>query len=210
MSRKKTTEKGSIVVVAMLAMVALISLAGLSTLAVRGGLASSGHERFRSIALYAAEGGAAAAIDYLRSHVHADINIGWSDYVNAKNLPPFFTEEIPGNRKKPGELGNLFSPDVQAWYDVVILNNLDDTTGFNIGEDHDQRVVIRSTGYGPGGAVAQIEVEITVRGLVGGLAPLEGGGQKNIDAANSGFESGDALNNPGDQRIINADSLFNP
>ena len=133
MSRIDMKQKGSIIIVAMLAMVALISLGGLSTLAVRGGLASSGHDRFRAVALYAAESGAAAGVDYLRSRVHSDINIGWTDYVNADNDPPFFTEDIPGNGKKPGELGNLFSqglPPEKTYRGVVsrskFLNNLDD------------------------------------------------------------------------------------
>jgi len=44
-------QRGSVVVVAMLAMIALLSLGGLATLSVRGGLSSSGHDRFKTSAL---------------------------------------------------------------------------------------------------------------------------------------------------------------
>lgn len=187
MSRIETRENGSVVIVAMLAMIALMSLGGLSTLAVRGGLASSGHDRFRSIALYAAESGAASATDYLRSRVFADV--GWSDYVEPNNNPIFTGDDIPGNRIQPGDLGNLFSPELKAWYDVVILNNIDDP-GFALGNDGDHRVVVRSTGHGPGGTVVQIEVEVAAKNGFGGLAPPCAYSQEGMCADNSGYDSG--------------------
>ncbi len=204
MSRIDMKQKGSIIIVAMLAMVALISLGGLSTLAVRGGLASSGHDRFRAVALYAAESGAAAGVDYLRSRVHSDISIGWTDYVNANNDPPFFTQEIPGNGKEPDELGNLFSqglpPEkhIKAWYRVEVLNNPNDN-GLSTGQDLDQRVIVRSTGFGPAGTTARVEVEITPGGPIGGRAPPVAYSQESQSADNSGFDPGaEAINNRND------------
>ena len=201
MLRIETKERGSVVIIAMLAMVALISLGGLSTLVVRGGIASSGHDRFRSIALYAAESGVAAASDYLRGRV--ELTDGWSSFVNVNNNPPFTTNEIPGNGKKDGEPGNLFSPDLKAWYEVVILNNLDDNPGFAAGNDTDHRVIIRSTGHGPAGTIARIEVEIHAGGVIGGQAPPCAYSQESQCADNAGFDPGSTtLTGPSNRAAI--------
>ncbi|MEO8701987.1 MAG: hypothetical protein ABI867_18220, partial [Kofleriaceae bacterium] len=66
---------------------------------------------------------------------------------------------IPGNNIPPGAIGNLFSPDMQASYSVIILNNKNDT-GFTLGNDDDTIVRIFVTGYGPMGSVATVEWEI--------------------------------------------------
>ena len=206
MPRSKTNERGSIVIIAMLAMVALISLGGLSTLAVRGGLASSGHDRFRAVALYAAESGAAAAIDHLRGHV--DSNTKWSNFVSPNNTPLIPAVNVMGNFKQPGDLGNPFNrglpPDkhIQAWYEVEILNNRSDPNFAGLLPsplDSDGRIVIRSTGHGPGGTIARIEVEIEARGPIGGLAPGSSYAQEGQSELNSGSDAlSEAINNAGD------------
>ncbi|MCG8417319.1 MAG: hypothetical protein MJE77_05175 [Proteobacteria bacterium] len=206
MSRNELRETGSIVVVAMLAMVALISLGGLTTLSVRGGLAAGGHDRFTAVALYAAESGAAVAVDFLRSRAHEDEN--WSDFVLAYDpadlIPeerekPFFTDLIPGNGVQPGDAGNLFGSDVKAWYNVVILNNRDDQE-ITAGEDSDKRVVIRSTGYGPSGTIAQVELEVQIEGAIGNLVPPCAYSQESQCATNDGnVRERDVISNPGDQ-----------
>ena len=79
--------------------------------------------------------------------------------------------------------GNLFSNDQNASYKVEIYNNRSDT-GYAAGRDDDQRVIIRSTGYGPAGATAIVEWEIksaasTVQ------RPCPNYGQKNESEDNS-------------------------
>ncbi|MEM9489068.1 MAG: hypothetical protein AAGC55_07985, partial [Myxococcota bacterium] len=202
-------QRGSVVIVAMLAMVALISLGGLTTLAVRGGLASSGHDRFKSIALYAAESGAAAAMDFLRSRV-SDTK-GWTDYLPAQADPPPDPTDPPtsspdgiiGNNKQSGEDGNPFSDELRAWYRVEIYNNRDDPDDSsdpvgNLIIDDDFRVVIRSTGFGPGGAVAQVEVEINAadRQTVRSDCAYS---QEGESADNAGACSQAPLNSPSEQ-----------
>jgi hypothetical protein len=184
MSARHNQERGSIIIVAMLALVALISLGGLTTLSVQGGLASSGHDRFRSIALYAAESGAAVGMDYLRKRVHATTK--WSELVNAYNDPPVALSDIPGSGVLPGQAGNPFSPDMKAWYEVTILNNIEDT-GYMTGTDDDARVILRVTGHGPGGTVAQIEWEVRAGGAIGRATPCPSYAQQNMDAHGAGF-----------------------
>src|SRR5690349_17951139 len=151
-------QRGSVVIVAMLVLVALISLGGLTVLSVQGSASATGADRFKAIALYAAESGASAAMDFMRKHLSQ--LTAWGAYVEPNNVNPQSPEEIPGNGILPGEDGNLFTPEMNAWYEITILNNPTDPS-FAAGEDFDKRVIIRSTGHGPNGAVAQVEWEIT-------------------------------------------------
>jgi hypothetical protein len=150
-------QRGNAMVIALIALTGLITLGSLTVLSVQGGLASSGHDRFQAIALYAAESGAAATVDYLRK-VH-DPQSHWGDYVDPPGVTPTPSSSIPGNQRLPGDSENLFSPGMQAWYEVVLLNNPDDD-GYGLGTDLDSRVIIRSTGHGPNGTVAIVEWEI--------------------------------------------------
>lgn len=184
MPATRNKERGGIVIVAMLVLVALISLGGLTTLSVQGGLASSGHDRFRSVALYAAESGAAVGMDYLRRRVHATTK--WSDLVNAYNDPLLALTDIPGNGILPGQPGNPFSADLKAWYEVTILNNRDDS-GYAAGTDEDAQVILLVTGHGPGGTVAQIEWEVRAGGAIGRGTPCPTYAQQNMDAHGAGF-----------------------
>ena len=70
-------------------------------------------------------------------------------------------------------------------YSVQILNNRSDS-GYATGSDNDKRVVIRSTGYGPNGAVAVIEWEITAQNAVGVGRPCSVYSQKNESEDGSG------------------------
>ncbi len=186
MRKTRNKERGNIVIIAMLILVALISLGGLTTLSVQGGIASSGHDRFRSIALYAAESGAAVGMDFLRKNVH-DTDF-WSAWVVANNnegslLAP---SGIEGNEVKPGDAGNLFSADVRAWFKVEILNNRDDAD-FAVGNDEDGRVILRSTGYGPNGTVARVEWTVATPNAIGLGRPCPTYAQGGIDADGAGL-----------------------
>ena len=173
---------GNVVIVASLILVALFGLGSLTVLSVQGGISSASHDRFRSIALYAAESGAAASMDFLRRNRHETQH--WSAYVNPNNQEPLQRPGgIPGNEIQPGQPGNLFSPGMRAWYEVEILNNLNDN-GFAAGDDEDARVIIRSTGHGPDGTVARIEWEVQIGGNSG--LPCPAYAQAGIDSDGAG------------------------
>ena len=166
-------------VVALVALTGLVGLGSLAVLSVQGGIASTGHDRFQAIALYAAEGGAAVAVDHLRKNIRSDTK--WSGFVTPSNTPPSRPETIPGNGVLPGEPGNLFGPDLQAWYEIEIRNNPDDLN-FSAAADNDRdsRITIVATGHGPNGAVAQVEVEIKSSDPAGLGRPCPSYGQKGM------------------------------
>jgi hypothetical protein len=90
-------------------------------------------------------------------------------------MPP----DIVGNQALPGTPENLFSTDITAWYEVEVLNNLDDD-GYAVGDDEDGRVIIRSTGHGPSGTVARVEWQVGVQITGAGGRPCPGYGQKGM------------------------------
>lgn len=183
-------QRGSALVVCLIVLTGLITLGGLTVLAVQGGLSAAGHERHRSTALYAAESGAAAAMDYLRRNV--DTTTKWSALVEPGNVAPQVPADIVGNGAPPGDARNLFGPDIRAWYEVELLNNLDDD-GYAAGDDNDGRVIIRSTGHGPNGTVAQVEWQVGVQVTGAGGRPCPGYGQKGL--AEDGAGRNDCLTN---------------
>ena len=164
-------------VVAMLALVALISLGGLTALAVQSSSATSGHDRFKAISLYAAESGASAGMDFLRRNI--DAAQFWGAYVSPNNSTPVSPTGIAGNAIQPGVAGNLLSPEMQAWYEVTILNNVGDAE-FAAGTDSDARVILRVTGHGPNGALSQIELDVNASGITGLGRPCPVYGQKGM------------------------------
>ncbi|MGE0549014.1 MAG: hypothetical protein AB7O24_10735 [Kofleriaceae bacterium] len=160
------SQRGNSLVLAMIILTALGTLAILTVLGVRGGLRATANDRFHSMAMYAAESGGAAAMDYLRANISAGTK--WSAFVDPcpSGTDPLavarFEGNITGNNVAHGVAGNPFSTDNPARYYVVIYNNRGDS-GLVAGDDTDARVVIRSTGYGPDGAVAIIEWEVTTQ-----------------------------------------------
>ena len=141
----------------MIVMTALGTLSMLTVFSVRGGTQTVSADRFHAIALYAAESGAAAGMDFLRTNINA--STGWQSFISASNSSVQSPSGIAGNGVTSGNSGNLFSNDQHAYYTVEIYNNHNDT-GYAAGRDDDKRVVIRSTGYGPAGATAIVEWEI--------------------------------------------------
>lgn len=170
--------------IALIAIGGLITLGGMTVLSVQGGLTAVSHDRHRSASLYAAESGAAAAMVFLRANVVASPTY-WGDYVNPRNLNPERPAAIIGNGVLPDVNGNVFSDDMVAWYEVEILNNLDDP-GYVAGDDVDGSVIIRSTGHGPNGATAQVEWQVQGNVKVGGRA-CPGYGQRNVSEDGSGL-----------------------
>ncbi|WP_428263472.1 pilus assembly PilX family protein [Haliangium sp.] len=165
-------DRGSALLVVVVAMLALASLGLLTVLTVRSGVAGASHDRFRMVALSAAEAGVAVAMDYLRGQ-YAPAPTHWSGLVNPGNVSPLSPLDLPGNTKQPGQAGNPFSPELGAWYEVTFLNNRDDGDydappsaaqagyqGYILGEDRDARIIVSVIGHGPNQAAARIDVEV--------------------------------------------------
>ncbi len=148
-------------VLALVVLTTMGTLAVLSLQSVRGGQRTAANDRFRTVAMYAAESGAAAAMEFLRTSLNP--STGFGALVSPANSAPQLPSGILGNERPPGDAANPFSADLSAWYAVEILNNRGDA-GFAAGTDQDKRVVIRSTGRGPDGAVAIIEWEVQAAG----------------------------------------------
>lgn len=149
---KRNPEAGNTVVLALIVLSALGTLGMLAVTSARSSTQTTANDRFHSIALYAAESGCAAAMEYLRANLDPDQ--GWT-----AALEETAWEGIVGNNAPHGSEENPFSADLPATYSVEILNNRSDS-GFSTGQDTDKRVIIRSTGYGPDRAVAVIEWEV--------------------------------------------------
>ena len=192
MRRTSVRERGNALLVALIALTGLISLAGITVLSVQGGIATSAADRFNSIALYSAESGAAAGMDYLRKNIVISGGYGRfpTTFISASNASPPQLTDIPGNNKLPGDPANLFAPQLQAWYTVEILNNRGDS-GYATGVDNDGILIIRSTGHGPDGATAQIEWEINGNGSSSANTPCPSYAQK--DMAENGAGANDCL-----------------
>lgn len=170
-------------VLAMIVMTALATLSGLTVVSVQGSLSTSGNDQFHAQAVYAAESGGAAAMDFLRKNVNA--STGWAAYISANNANVQSPAGIPGNNIEPGGNGNLFDASAQLWYSVTIYNNRTDT-GFASGQDNDKRVIVHATGYGPNGAVAVIEWDLSATNISGIGRPCPAYGQKDMSEDGAG------------------------
>jgi hypothetical protein len=179
---KRQRQRGNAMILSMIVLTGLATLSGLTVVSVQGGIATTGNDRFHTIAQYAAESGGAAAMDFMRKNYdHATY---WSAFVEPYNVNNP-TPNVFGNGALPGTANNLFSPDMNAWFRVEIFNNRNDL-GYSAGADQDKRVVIRSTGYGPNGAIAIIEWEIQADAASGYGRPCPGYGQKGMSEDGAG------------------------
>lgn len=176
-------QRGNALLIVLIALIALATLGSLTVTSVQDSSIAASSERFHAIALYAAESGVAATMEYLRSTVNSSTR--FTSLISARNASPRSPSEILGNGVAPGAPGNLFSADLKAWYTVQLLNNRDDP-GFAIGSDEDAVLVIRATGYGPGGAIAILEWEVQAAGISTIGRPCPGYGQKGLSEDGSG------------------------
>jgi hypothetical protein len=178
-------------IVAMIALTGLVTIGGMAALSIRSGITAVGADRSKSVALYIAESGAAAGADYLRKNVRSSGY--YSEPGRAQQRQP---AEADRHRRatsaRPGQPGNMFSADMNAWYEVEVLNNLDDP-GFAAGDDTDQTIIIRATGHGPGGSHAQVELYVRANGVTGLGRPCPSYGQKGM--AEDGAGRNDCLTN---------------
>jgi Tfp pilus assembly protein PilX len=143
-------ERGAALIVALISVVALLGIGMVTMLSVRSDTSASGSDRFQQMALYAAESGAAAGIDYLRENCRTDGTF----FTSLLNTSP---TGITGNGIAAGQTGNPFTNSPSTWYSVTIRNNTAETVATT---DSDGIIVVRSVGYGPNQTQATIDVEI--------------------------------------------------
>ncbi len=156
---RRARERGAALAVALIAITALLGLGALTVLSVQTEMSSAGQSRFSQSALYAAESGGSAGMDFLRTHCSADGTF-FTAWVSAGNASPPQPTEIVGNNIHPGQTGNPFDQQTAMWYSVSILNNPEDPE-FGVGHDTDGMVILRSVGYGPDQTVAAIELTVS-------------------------------------------------
>jgi hypothetical protein len=135
---KRLRQRGTAMVVTLIALTGLGTLGTITMLSVEGGMTAAAADRSHAIAVYAAESGIMAGLH----SVTPDAASGFTDLL----LPG-----LTGNRVMPGGSGNAFSPSMQAWYDVELKASQSNPNG---------RVIFVSTGYGPNRATATIEAEV--------------------------------------------------
>jgi Tfp pilus assembly protein PilX len=156
-------QRGNSLLLSLIVLSSLATLGGLTVVSVQSSLKASTNDRSQTIAVYAAESGGAAAMNFLRLMMAAG-PIDWTPFLNT-------TPTFAGNNVQPDATGNPFSADQNAWYVVKIVNNRNELSG-NLATDTDRQVIIRSTGHGPLGSLAIIEWEVRWDDAHNGLSLL--------------------------------------
>ncbi len=178
------SERGSIMLVALVVLSSLLAMGGLAVLAVQRSSSAIAHERFQSIAMFSAESGVIAGMVYLRAEY--DDTEKWSAQVTPNNDAPISPNQLPGNFAEPGQTDNPFSPELRGWYEVTILNNESDPD-FALGTDSDASVILRAVGHGPNGSSVSIEVAVSGDALASNSArPCPGYAQRGIGSDGAG------------------------
>lgn len=176
---RRDPQRGNSLLLALIVMSALATLGSLTVVSMQSSIQMSTTNRAQEIALYAAESGAAVAMDFLRKSFNAganNISTSWGTYCAPNNAPPLvlMSSVIPSSDAPPSDrVNNLFSVDQQAWFHIDVLNNREDP-GFatNTGTcDTDGILILRSTGHGPQGSVAIVEWRVQRLGYRGSLGP---------------------------------------
>src|SRR5262249_8164876 len=160
LQRKVRRQRGAALILSMISITALLSLGALTVLTVQVEQKSTGLSRIQQSALYAAESGAYAGVDFLRANCQT-VDL-FSQYLSANNATIQEPSGILGNNAQPGDTNNPFPSNLSLWYTVQLKNNPSDLGyagaacpgGSNPGPDCDGIVVIRSTGHGPDDSVA--------------------------------------------------------
>ena len=169
--RHRDPQRGNSLLLALIVMSALATLGSLTVVSMQSSIQMSTNDRAQTIAMYAAESGAAVAMDFLRrdfdphwpTGTGGTISTSWGHYLKESNTPPLvdMSAFIPSSDAQPGDPAgrNPFDRDQNAWYHIDLLNNRDDDN-FLAGQnnnDADGIVIIRSTGHGPQGSLAIVE-----------------------------------------------------
>src|SRR5215510_7499079 len=95
-------ERGNSLLLALIVMSALATLGSLTVVSTQSNLKTATNNRAQTIALYAAESGAAVAMDFLRGHFNTatpNPYSDWSAYLTQSNLTvvSMSTADIPSN-----------------------------------------------------------------------------------------------------------------
>lgn len=175
--RQSCAQRGSVLVVAMVSLSGLLAIATVTLVKVKRGLSASSQSRFQSVALFSAESGVSAGMDFLRNNLSPQSY--YSEFVSANNGSVQTPLGIAGNTVEAGELGYLFSGEVPMSYTVSILNNNDDPS-YSTGADADGIVLLRSVGRGPGNSMVVLEVEVDGSSVVNTNRPCPGYAQRGI------------------------------
>ena len=173
-------ERGNSLLLALIVMSALATLGSITVVSMQSSIQMSTNDRAQTIAMYAAESGAAVAMDYLRKIFVADGSqayTSWNFCTANNDALVDMSSKITSSDVRPGT-GTpahpyLFGDDQNAWFHIDLLNNRNDE-GFKNNYpncDNDGIVIIRSTGHGPGGSLAIIEWTIQRVGFWGSLVP---------------------------------------
>ncbi|HEX3473882.1 MAG TPA: hypothetical protein VHT91_02510 [Kofleriaceae bacterium] len=177
-------QRGNSLVLALIVMSALATLGSLTVVSMQSSIQLSTNDRAQTIAMYAAESGAAVTMDFLRKNFNANGTApfngatSWSAYCAANNqLLVNMATVIPSSDALPGTANNLLDlvdpskRDQNAWYHIDILNNRTDQAfpNNNPNCDTDGILIIRSTGHGPQGSLAIIEWEVQRTGFWGSM-----------------------------------------
>jgi len=164
--------------VAMTTLTGLLAIATVTLVKVKRGINASSQSRFQSVALFSAESGVSAGMDYLRNNI--DPVEYYEALISPDNSPVLAPPtDIAGNGIAHGDVGNLFTGDIKMSYEVTVLNNVDDP-GFALGEDQDGIVILRSIGRGPGNSMVVLEVEVNGGDDVNTSRPCPGYAQKGM------------------------------
>jgi Tfp pilus assembly protein PilX len=143
-------ERGATLIVALVAIVALLGIGMVTVLSVRSDTVAAGSDRFQTMALYAAESGVAAGMDFLRSNCPTT-SAGFTSMLGTAPTG------ITGNNVQSGT-GYPFTTGSKNYYSVSIKNNAGETSA---AADSDYTVVLRSVGYAPNSTQVVLEVEVT-------------------------------------------------
>ncbi|HEU4733702.1 MAG TPA: hypothetical protein VFT22_37680 [Kofleriaceae bacterium] len=176
-------QRGNSMVLALIVMSALATLGSLTVVSVQSSLKASTSDRTQAMAIYAAESGAACAMEFLRQNR----KLNWPQYLEggATPVPVWPDPAFLCNHALPGQEGNPFDLDQNAWFEIRFVNNRDDPSGSPTA-DSDQQVIIRSTGHGPQGSVAVLEWEVKMINLPPPPPPPPAF-DPNVDDASVGF-----------------------
>src|SRR5215510_1583426 len=109
-------ERGNSLLLALIVMSALAALGSLTVVSTQSNLKTSTNDRAQTIAMYAAESGAAVAMDFLGKNFNNSDDtrpFGWSTFVTRRNIGAVSVSQvlIPSNRALPGPGANLFDAD---------------------------------------------------------------------------------------------------
>ena len=184
-SRRPDRERGAALAITMIAVTALLGLGAITLLSVQSEIGSGGQSRFNQEALYAAESGVSAGMEYLRNACDPT-GMLFSAQLVSGNIGAVPNPNVYGNGNATA---NPFTSASNLSYAVTILNNTDDknfanATGTNL--DSDGIVILHSVGTGPDGTTATIEVTVQSQACITQFC-VQDYAQRGVDSSNDAY-----------------------